>query len=113
VLTPEDLASLEATLLPALERHQLRLLAHGLRTLQQIAGRRQGMPPDPQAIEAWALQQAAVDGDASFARAFASQLQAAGERLTAIGEAQSCSALALDLPQLAAWAQAQAEARLR
>jgi hypothetical protein len=36
VIEASELAELEATLLPALERHHLRLLAHGLRTFQAV-----------------------------------------------------------------------------
>ncbi len=112
-LTTAELAELESTLLPALERHHLRLLAHGLRTLQAIAGREEGPPPPLEAIEAWILQQPAIAGDAPFARAFAAQLKATGAQLTAIGEASGRSALALELDALITWAQAQADGRLQ
>ena len=128
-LSEAELAQLEATLLPALERHHLRLLAHGLRTLQAIAGRREGEPPHLETIEAWARQQAAIAGDAPFIQAFAAQLQATGDQLQAIAASlpgspaaslpgspaasQPCSPLALDLPQLISWAQSQADARVR
>lgn len=112
-LSEAELAELESTLLPALERHHLRLLAHGLRTLQAIAGRREGEPPALSAIETWALQQPAIAGDAPFAQAFAAQLHSTGDQLMAIGEARGCSALALELADLVSWAQAQADNRLR
>ena len=112
-LSGAELAELESTLLPALERHHLRLLAHGLRTLQTIAGRRDGAPPEPEAIEAWALTHPAIAGDVAFARAFAAQLQSAGDQLTAIGLSSERSALGLELGELISWAQAQADARLR
>ena len=112
-LSEAELAELEATMLPALERHHLRLLAHGLRTLQAIVGRREGEPPHLETIEAWARQQAAIAGDAPFIQAFAAQLQATGDQLQAIAASQPCSPLALDLPQLISWAQGQADARVR
>ena len=37
MIEADELAELESTLLPALERHHLRLLAHGLRTFQTVA----------------------------------------------------------------------------
>ena len=37
MLSEHDLQELESSLLPALERHHLRLLAHSLRCLQQAA----------------------------------------------------------------------------
>ncbi|MFM7548406.1 MAG: hypothetical protein ACKO7Z_02560 [Cyanobacteriota bacterium] len=112
-LSEGELAELEVTLLPALERHHLRLLAHGLRTLQTIAGRREGALPPLAMIEAWILAQPATAGDLPFARAFASQLQAAGDQLLAIAKPCGVSPLALELSELTTWAQAQAEARLR
>lgn len=112
-LSEAELAQLESTLLPALERHHLRLLAHGLRTLQTIAGRSEGPPPELGVIETWALAQPAIAGDAGFAQAFASQLQSAGEQLSAIGASSGRSALAVGLDDLISWAKAQADARLR
>lgn len=112
-LSAAEIAELDATLLPALERHHLRLLAHGLRTLQAIAARRQGKPPERQAIEAWAGRQPAIAGDGAFSQAFAAQLAAAAEQLTAIAALRGGRALDLDLPELIAWARAQADARLR
>ncbi|MGA1483427.1 MAG: hypothetical protein ACO32Y_07890 [Vulcanococcus sp.] len=112
-LTEQELALLEATLLPALERHHLRLLAHGLRTLQQIAHRDTGEIPPLAAIETWAHAQTALAGDDGFASAFARQLLAAGEQLQRIGQTRGCSALALELNDLIAWAKLEADARLR
>ena len=112
-LTTAELAELESSLLPALERHHLRLLAHGLRTLQAIAGRNEGPPPTLEAIETWVLEQPAIAGDAPFARAFAGQLLATGDQLSAIGAASGRSALALELHELIAWAKAQADGRLQ
>lgn len=112
-LSTAELAELEATLLPALERHHLRLLAHGLRTLQAIAGREQGPPPDLEQIEAWALRQPAIASDTPFVRTFASQLHATGNQLSAIAIDTGSTALALELADLSRWAQAQADARMR
>ena len=44
MLSEQDLGELESTLLPALERHHLRLLAHSLRCLQQAAEGRGRLP---------------------------------------------------------------------
>ena len=70
MLSPEELEILEATLLPALERHHLRLLAHGLRTLQSISGGQTSPMPSRQTVHAWAMRQPASAGDAPFADAF-------------------------------------------
>ncbi len=113
LLSAAELAELESILLPALERHHLRLLAHGLRTLQAVAGRQQGPPPGREQIEAWALQQPSIASDAPFVQAFASQLHATGHQLSAIAADAGSSALALELADLSRWAQAQANARVR
>ena len=112
-LSESELVELEATLLPALERHHLRLLAHTLRSLQMITGLREGDPPPLDAIETWVQQQPAIAEDPGFAAAFANQLHAAGEQLMGIADGCGCSALALELHDLTIWAQAQADARLR
>ena len=57
MLSQAELAELEASLLPALERHHLRLLAHSLRSLQAAAGRRSGPLPERAVLLAWALAQ--------------------------------------------------------
>ena len=112
MLTPEELAILESTLLPALERHHLRLLAHGLRTLQEIAGRRDGDPPDAAAIRAWAMEQPQVASDPSFAAAFCEQLGNTSRQIEAIARGAARPPLALDLDELVSWARNQADARL-
>ena len=118
VLSPAELAELEGTLLPALERHHLRLLAHGLRTLQQIAGRCRGPAPDHAAIEAWILAQPQIasdpaerNADTAFAAAFARELGAAARQLEAIAPAPG-QALELELVDLSRWARRQADARV-
>ena len=44
MLSEADLSELESTLLPAFERHHLRLLAHSLRCLQQAAAQGEDLP---------------------------------------------------------------------
>ena len=116
-LSEGELAELEATLLPALERHHLRLLAHGLRTLQALTGEPHGSlsdrsMPDHATLVAWALQQDALAGDVDFARAFADQLVATGHQLEAIAQPLGQSPLALELGDLITWATASANTRL-
>lgn len=115
MLTPEEIQELEATLLPALERHHLRLLAHGLRTLQQIAGSVAGAvpgtPPEPSRIRAWALAQAAIGDDPTFVEAFCAQLHGVGQQLQAIAGAER-QALDLELADLIRWARQQADQRI-
>jgi hypothetical protein len=112
-LSTSELSLLESTLLPALERHHLRLLAHGLRTLQAVAARRDGDPPDHPQIVDWALGQPAIADDPSFARALAAQLCRSGEQLRSIAEGCDRTPMALELEDLIRWARAQADSRLR
>ena len=117
-LSEEEVAELEATLLPALERHHLRLLAHGLRTLQAMTGDPRGAGSQPETVPdhatlvAWALQQEALAGDLDFASAFADQLLATAHQLEAIAQPLGRRPLALDLTDLITWATASADNRL-
>lgn len=111
MLSPEELVHLEASLLPALERHHLRLLAHGLRTLQQIAGSREGEPPSGETIRQWVLVQRATAGDNAFAEAFSAQLLSVAEQLRQIA-GPSRQPLELELDELESWVRHQADARL-
>ncbi|MCX5947431.1 MAG: hypothetical protein NTY67_04355 [Cyanobacteria bacterium] len=111
MLNHAELAELESSLLPALERHHLRLLAHGLRTLQQIAGRSRGPAPDQGAIADWVRAQPQIADDPAFAAAFSTQLGAAARHLAAIATTPGL-ALDLSLAELVAWARRQADARV-
>ena len=113
MLSPDELQVLEATLLPTLERHHLRLLAHGLRTLQAIAGHPSGGLPAAGAIEAWARQQPVIQDDPGFARAFLNQMGRVGEQLAAIAAVTGREPLALDLADLVQWATQEADRRVR
>lgn len=114
VLTPEDLELLEGSLLPALERHYLRLLAHGLRTLQAIAASTPDPEhlPDRETIDTWAGEQAPLADDPAFREAFLEQLTRLVDPLEEIGARYGQSALTLQLAQLVQWAREQADARL-
>ena len=125
MLSPEELAELEASLLPALERHHLRLLAHSLRSLQAAAGRRSGPLPERAELLAWALDQPELQADSGFCQAFLDQLQGAGIQLEHIVQDTSAlkqafnpsepappGPLGLDLADLVAWAQRQADRRI-
>ena len=81
-LSTAELAELEATLLPALERHHLRLLAHSLRSLQAIAAHQPaGALPGHDAICTWASQQPALADAPCFQAVLVEQLEAAGRQL--------------------------------
>jgi hypothetical protein len=112
VIEASELAELEATLLPALERHHLRLLAHGLRTFQAVAGHRQGPLPACDALAVWATSQPQLAGDPGFAATFLDQLAGLGEQLQSIAVRRGKEPLALELADLIRWAEHQAQERL-
>ena len=102
-LSAAELAELEATLLPALERHHLRLLAHSLRSLQAIAARQPaGALPDHDAMRAWASQQPALADAPCFRAVLVEQLEAAGRQLQQLATSLGRSPLALELGDLIA-----------
>ncbi len=113
MLSPDELQELDATLLPTLERHHLRLLAHGLRTLQAIAGQRAGGLPPEGAVAAWAATQPVIAADAGFAEAFLHQMGHVATQLAAIATASGREPLALDLADLVHWATREADRRVR
>jgi hypothetical protein len=117
-LSPAELAELESTLLPALERHHLRLLGHGLRTLQAIAradgrGPEAGKLPDLDAIRAWASLQPPIAADSAFIEVLSGHLQATGQQLALIAAELGRPPLCLELGDLADWATRQADQRLK
>ncbi|MCP9917380.1 hypothetical protein [Cyanobium sp. ATX 6F1] len=112
-LSSDDLTLLEGSLLPALERHHLRLLAHCLRCLQQIGAAHQGPVPASEAIEAWMAGEPRFQSDPDFAPVFLEQLLSGAAQLERLAAELGCDPLALELSQLVAWAQGQAQTRLR
>jgi hypothetical protein len=116
-LSTAELAELESTLLPALERHHLRLLAHGLRTLQAIAaadGAQHGSDelPDRSAIRSWAADQPQIAQDRAFIEVLSSQLESAGRQLEQLAAELGRPPLSLELRDLIAWARNQANQRI-
>ena len=102
-LSAAELAELEATLLPALERHHLRLLAHSLRSLQAVATHQPaGALPGHDAICAWASQQPALADAPCFQAVLVEQLEAAGRQLQQLATTLGRAPLALQLGDLIA-----------
>ena len=110
MLSPSDLQELESSLLPALERHHLRLLAHSLRCLQAAAA--DGSPPDQAALQTWAEQQPGLMADAAFIPVLIQQLGKAAVQLEAIGQSRGAPALQLSMADLVAWGRSVADQRL-
>ena len=112
-LSAAEVQQLDSTVLPALERHHLRLLAHALRTLQRIAGESDPVQwPSQPTIERWLLQQPQLSQDNAFAHQLALQLSHAGRQLAHVAERQGMAPLQLDLADLISWAREQADQRL-
>ena len=100
-LSAAELAELEATLLPALERHHLRLLAHSLRSLQAVETQQPaGALPGHDAICAWASQQPALADAPCFQAVLVEQLEAAGRQLQQLATTLGRAPLALQLGDL-------------
>ena len=112
MLQPEELAKLDDVLLPLMERHHLRILAHALRTLQAIAQRQTGDLPAAVEIELWAQNQVVMADDPSFARVFVDQLVAARRQLLTIAKQAGVDPLAVQMDHLVNWARSQANHRL-
>ncbi len=112
MLSETDLQELESSLLPALERHHLRLLAHSLRCLQLAATSPEAPLPNQQCLQAWAVQQPNLAGDPSFIPVLVEQLAKAAVQLEAIGAGLRKPPLALDMADLVRWGRAQADARI-
>jgi aryl-alcohol dehydrogenase-like predicted oxidoreductase len=111
-LSRSEAELLDATLLPHLERHHLRLLAHGLRSFQAMAGRSQGGLPPAELLERWLEHQPGLADDPRFREAFRQQMIGLGQQLEQIAGSAGCTPLALSLEQLIHWARSQADERL-
>lgn len=111
MLSEQDLGELESTLLPALERHHLRLLAHSLRCLQQAAEGGDNLPAQ-EGLMSWAHQQPNLAVDPSFIPVLVEQLAKAAVQLEAIGLQVSKPPLQLEISDLVRWGQQQADQRL-
>ena len=111
-LTREDAERIEATLLPTLDRHHLRLQAHCLATLKSIAAPRcQGPLPNAEQIRAWCRQQPALRDDSVFQDELLRQFQVISDQLNALADA--CRYTPLDLTLDALIANAERESRRR
>ena len=103
MLSLDDQHWIESLGLPAWEDHQLRLLAHGLRTLQTIAARREGETPASATIQSWVLGQPQIAEDPGFTQAFVRELVGLGTQLDRLATNRSVTPLSLELADLLAW----------
>ena len=111
MLSDQDLQELESTLLPALERHHLRLLAHSLRCLQQAAEGSSALPAQ-EGLMAWAQHQPNLAVDPTFIPVLVEQLAKAAVQLEGIGLELGKAPLALEIGDLVRWGQQQADQRI-
>ncbi|MGC6482469.1 MAG: hypothetical protein ACON4T_02715 [Synechococcus sp.] len=112
-LTREMVERIDATLLPSLDRHHLRLLAHCLGSFQQM------VPPDAsRAIPSreqqndWCLRQPLLRDDPQFGTLLLQQFAAAAVQLEALAQTLKVAPLDLTLDHLIAQAVANAQRRL-
>ncbi len=100
-LSRADAEQIEATLLPNLDRHHLRLLAHCLRSFQVIADpRRSGPLPDRRSLEQWLLIQPQLADEPEFRDLLLSQFLAAAEQLQDLAKQRHLTPLELNLGAL-------------
>lgn len=112
-LTREDAEQIEATLLPTLDRHHLRLQAHCLATMKSIAAPRcQGVLPSDTEIQAWCRQQPALRDDPSFQNELLRQFQVISQQLDRLAKASGCTPLELSLDALIDHAEATSRQRI-
>lgn len=112
-LTRGDAERIEATLLPTLDRHHLRLQAHCLATLKSIAApRSQGPLPSDEEIQAWCGQQPALRDDSAFQGELLRQFQVISNQLNTLAEACGRTPLELTLEALIDHAETASRRRL-
>ena len=100
-LSRADAERIEATLLPNLDRHHLRLLAHCLRSFQVIAKPRQSGPlPDQRSLEQWLLEQPQLVDEPQFRDLLLNQFLAAAQQLEDLARQRDLSPLELNLEEL-------------
>ena len=83
---PDVVARIDATLLPQLDRHHLRLLAHCLDSFRAMDSGTDGGLPDAASRRRWCEQQPLVIDDPTFLRSLLLQLEGAGQQLSNLAE---------------------------
>jgi hypothetical protein len=100
-LSRSDAEQIEATLLPNLDRHYLRLLAHCLRSFQVIAKPRTSGPlPNQSSLEQWLLQQPQLTDEPQFRDLLLGQFLSAALQLEGLARAKGLSPLELSIGEL-------------
>ena len=100
-LTRAMVEQIDATLLPTLERHHLRLLAHCLASFQEIASpSTQGAFPSRAAQEQWCQHQPLLQDDPQFGALLLKQFEAASDQLETLSQRLGITPLELTMEQL-------------
>lgn len=112
-LTREMVEKIDATLLPTLDRHHLRLLAHCLGSFQQMTapGASRAIPTKDQQQQ-WCLQHPLLRDDPQFGNLLLNQFEAAARQLETLALSLNMAPLDLTLDHLIDQAVANARARL-
>ncbi len=100
-LTEKEIEQIDATMLPAFERHNIRLLAHCLVSFRSMADDcKKGPLPNKQRRVEWCLKQPALANEKSFIPIFLKQMEIAGLELEKIAAYKIVTPLELTLEDL-------------
>ena len=97
---PDVVARIDATLLPQLDRHHLRLLVHCLDSFRAMVQSNDGSLPDASSRRRWCEQQPLVVEDPTFLRSLLQQLEGAGQQLNELAQQLNKQPLELSLDDL-------------
>ncbi len=99
-LSRQEIELIEATVLPALEKHHLRLLAHCLACFQSISNAESGELPDEDLRIGWCMKQPTLTREQTFIPILLKQLHSAGCQLETLANSFGITPLELTLQHL-------------
>ena len=105
IIDAETIARIDATLLPQLDRHHLRLLAHSLASFRMMTPDLDGALPNAALRRQWCEQQPVVADDPQFLILLLNQLNNAADQLEEMADDCSKAPLELSLDDLIAAAE--------
>ena len=97
---------IDATLLPQMDRHHLRLLAHCLESFRTMDRRTGDALPDAASRRRWCEQQPVIAEEPGFLRSLLHQLDGAAEQLQSLADNLNKAPLQLTLDDLISAAEA-------
>jgi hypothetical protein len=101
----DTIARIDATLLPQLDRHHLRLLAHCLASFRDMSPDVDGALPNAALRRKWCEQQPVVADDPKFLTLLLDQLNNAAQQLEEVADTCNKAPLELSLDDLIAAAE--------